>query len=241
MTYDVSRDSFSDVLAAAAAGASILSLSQWLSCAWRTVARASVGESVWQFPAGFGPVTGLLSPLNGETGFLSLEQARATPGCSCVEEFLRSEPDEDEEFLEHCGVPAAEYCPCHGVDQVNALSPGQFLAQAATAWLWDANSPELMPSRPEAHRPLLVGFAGHAFPGVPARFRNGQVEVDPGRDDLAEEREDSEGEPPWEGPMRPLGGSLDRIDLRPAGLAGHAFRYRHGRAWLENDACSPES
>lgn len=236
LTYEEAGDSFSDVLATAAAALSILSLAQWLRCAWQAAARASVGNLVWQVPAGYGPVRALPSTLSGGTGILSLEQARATPGCNCVEEFLRADPDEDEELLEHFGMPAAAYCPAHGIDQVNSLSAEQFLALATDPWLWDENSPEPMPARPDADRSLLVGFAGHAFPGVPARMRDGQVENDPRADGLAEERqerEDGEDEPDWDEPKRPLGGVLDRIDLRPAGLAGHAIRYRHGRVWLE--------
>jgi hypothetical protein len=233
-TYEeLEESSFSDMLAAVAMAASILALSQWLHCAWRAMARAVVGNVVWQVPSGAGPVADLLSPLEGEAGILSFKQTRAITGCSCVEEFLRSNPDEDEDFLEHYGVPATEYCAAHGIDQINSLTAEQFCSRAATPWFWDANSPEPVPAHPEANRSLLVGFAGHAFTGLPARIRNGQVEIVPGRDFLAEEREPGNEGLDEDQPQRPLGGVLDCIDLHPAGLGGHAVRYRHGRAWFE--------
>ncbi|GAA3696946.1 hypothetical protein GCM10023081_37390 [Arthrobacter ginkgonis] len=233
-TYEELGDSScSDVLAAAAMAASILALSQWLHCGWRAVARAAVGDVIWQVPSGGGPVSDLLSPLEGEAGMLPFKQARTTTGCSCVEEFLRSDPDEDEEFLEHDGVPAAQYCAAHGIDQISSLTAEQFSSRAATPWFWDANSPEPVPAQPDADRSVLVGFAGHAFTGLPARFKSGLVEVDRGRGFLAEEREAGDEGLDEDRPQRPLGGVIDFIDLRPAGLAGHAIRYRHGRAWFD--------
>ena len=54
LTYEEVGDSFSDVLATAAAAVSILALAQWLRCAWQAAARASVGNLVWQDWSEFG-------------------------------------------------------------------------------------------------------------------------------------------------------------------------------------------
>lgn len=89
-----------------------------------------------------------------------------------------------------------------------------------------------------------MGFAGHAHLGFPACFKNGHVELDPVGNFLVEEetsadREDEDMD--WEVPRRPTKGVLDRIDLRPAGLAGDAVRYRHGRAWFDGDSADISS
>lgn len=236
--------SVSDVLATGAAAASILAIGQWVRCAWRAIARTAVGQVIWQVPGGPGPVWGLSSPREGQAGMVAFEQARSTPKCSCIEDWRRADPDADNESMEDYGVPAAEYCPVHGIDQINALSPEQFTARAAEPWLRDPDSPDPIPTRPEANRPLLVGFAGHAHLGCPARLKNGQVELDPVGSFLLEEETSADNEAEdtdWDTPRRPTKGVLDRIDLRPAGLAGDAVRYRHGRAWFDSDTTDDSS
>lgn len=236
--------SVSDVLATGAAAAAILAIGQWVRCAWRAIARTAVGQVIWQVPVGPGPVWGLSSPREGQAGMLAFEQARSIPGCSCIEDWRRADPDADNESMEDYGVPAAEYCPVHGIDQINALSPEQFTARAAEPWLWDPDAMDPSPTRPAENRPLLVGFAGHAHLGFPARFKNEQVDLDPVGSFLLEEetsadREDQDTD--WDAPRRPTKGVLDRIDLRPAGLAGDAVRYRHGRAWFNSDTADKSS
>ncbi|GAA1121773.1 hypothetical protein GCM10009670_10300 [Citricoccus alkalitolerans] len=141
--------SVSDVLATGAAAAAILSIGQWVRCAWRVIAHAVVGKVIWQVPAGPGPVWGLPSPREGQVGMLAFEEARSTPGCSCVEDWRRTDPDADKESMEDYGVPVAEYCPVHGIDQINALSPEHFPARAAEPWLWDPDSRDPSPTRGE--------------------------------------------------------------------------------------------
>ncbi|QCU79145.1 hypothetical protein E7744_14155 [Citricoccus sp. SGAir0253] len=236
--------SFSDVLATGAVAAAILALGQWLHWAWRAVSRAVVGPVIWQVPTGPGPVMDLPSPGEGRAGRLSWRQARTVPGCSCIEDWRRAEPDEDEESMEGCGVPAAEYCPRHGIDQVNALSPEQFRSRVAESWLWDPESPEPDPNAPGVVRSLLVGFAGHAHLGFPGRLTNGHVRVDPVTALFPEERTSSDREDEdleGDSPRRPTHGVLDRIDLRPAGLYGEAVRYRHGRAWFDGEGAADPS
>ncbi|MFC5130398.1 hypothetical protein [Paeniglutamicibacter kerguelensis] len=233
-TYEeLEGGSFSDYLATAAAILSILAIIQWVRCGWRAIARTVVGNLLWQVSPGLGPVEGLLSPKEHDAGMLPFAHAQATPGCTCIEEFFRSDPSEDEEFLEGDGVLAAAYCPAHGIDQVNSLTPEQFRSKAITTWFWDENSAEPISENLEADRCLLIGFAGHSFTGLPAQFKNGQAETNPGPGELADERVPGTGAWSWEPPKPPLGGILDRIDLRPVGLGGQAIRYSHGRAWFE--------
>ncbi|MFJ6418652.1 hypothetical protein [Paeniglutamicibacter sp. NPDC091659] len=223
----------SDYLTTAAAGMSILALIQWLRCGWRGMARRHVGNSVWHVPVGNGPVQGLWSQHSRDLGTVPFGEAQSLPTCICIEEYLRSDPDEDEDFYETFGVSASNYCPVHGLDQINSLAPEEFRSNATNTWLWDEDSPEPSSAPAEANRSLLIGYAGHAFTGLPARFENGWVECDPYLDYLAPEREPGFEEPHWERPLPPPSGVLDRIDLVPAGLGGYAIRYRHGRAWFE--------
>lgn len=232
-TYaEIGETSFSDFLATAALFATILAFIQWTRRGWRGFARHFVGHLIWLVPRVPGPIQGLASAIEGAAGVLPFNEAHATPGCTCIEEHLRSQALDDEDDPKVVGVPASDYCQAHGIDQVNALTPEQFRSHAATTWLWDEDSPEPASLRPESDRALLIGLAGHAFTGLPARSANGRAEIEAGRGWLVDER--TPGTEEWypEHPRPPLGGELDRIDLAPAGLDGQAIRYRHGRAWF---------
>lgn len=232
-TYQELEDlTLPDYLATAAATVSILALVQWHRCGWRFLARRRVGSIVWHVPIVGGPVQGLWASFSDEAGMVPFSQADSTPSCTCIEEFLRANPDEGDLYGD-IGVLASAYCLVHGVEQINSLSVEQFRSQATNTWLWDEGSLLPMTPQPEADRTLLIGYAGNAFTGLSARFTNGQAEIRPAADYLVEERESHTNESQWERSLPPLGGVLDRIDLAPAGLGGQATRYRHGRAWFE--------
>ena len=75
--------------------------------------------------------------------------------------------------------------------------------------------------------------AGRSFTGFPGHFRDGVADVDPVWVEPLEEREPGDNDCDAEHRTAPSAGVLDRIDLRLASIAGHAIRYRHGRAWFE--------
>lgn len=225
----------SDFFAAAAVSVSMLAIIQWVRWAWRVASRLLVGTFIWRVPKDLGPVRGLRFRLEGETGRLPLDVARTEVGCTCIEEYLRSDPDEaeDAESLDRFDIPASCYCAVHGIDQINALTPEQFRSNATAMWFWDEDSIGPVDNRPDADRGLLLGYAGHAFTGLPVHVANGVAEVSPFRDDLADERDSAFTETNWDRPQPPLGGVIDRIDLQPVGLRGEAIRYSHGRPWFE--------
>lgn len=83
---------------------------------------------------------------------------------------------------------------------------------------------------------VLVGFAGHAFTGIPARRTHDAAEAASRFMETASEALKDEEDEDWDdsdilspGPE----GALDRIHLSPAGIAGTAIRCRHGRAWYQ--------
>ncbi|MGL3807167.1 hypothetical protein ACSYDW_13815 [Paeniglutamicibacter sp. R2-26] len=232
-TYQELDDlALSDYLGTPAATMSVLALAQWHRCGWTFLACRCVGTLVWHVPVVGGPVQGLWSSLSEDAGTVPLGQANSLPSCTCIEEYLRADPDE-EDLYGDIGVLASAYCPVHGIDQINSLTAEQFRSLATTSWLWDEDSLVPVSTQADADRTLLIGYAGNAFTGLPARFINGMAEIHVGSDHLAEERELQTNESQWERPLPPLGGVLDRIDLRPAGLGGRAIRYQHGRAWFE--------
>ncbi|MBV1777735.1 hypothetical protein KRR55_01265 [Paeniglutamicibacter sp. ABSL32-1] len=232
-TYQELEDlALPDCLGTAAATVSILALVQWHRCGWRFLARRRIGTVVWHVPIVAGPVQGLWASLSEDAGTVPFNRASSVPSCSCIEESLRANPDEADLYGD-IGVLASAYCPVHGIDRINSLSVEQFRSEATNTWLWDEESLLPMSTQAESDRTLLIGYAGNAFTGLPARFTNGMAEIYPGADDLVEERESHTNESEWERPLRPLGGVLDRIDLAPAGLGGHAVRYLHGRAWFD--------
>jgi hypothetical protein len=232
-TYQELEDlALPDYLGTAAATVSVLALVQWHRCGWRVLARRRVGNLVWHVPIASGPVQGLWASLSEDAGTVSFSHASSMPSCTCIEEFLRANPDEGDLYGD-IGVLASAYCPVHGIEQINSITPEQFRSDATNTWLWDEDSLLPMSTQEEADRTLLIGYAGNAFTGLPARFTNGMAEIHPNADYLVEERESHTNESQWERSLPPLGGVVDRIDLRPAGLGGHAIRYQHGRAWFD--------
>ncbi|MNW30272.1 hypothetical protein D3C74_71540 [compost metagenome] len=232
-TYQELEDlTLSDYLGTAAATVSILALAQWHRCGWTFLARKLVGNIVWHVPIVGGPVQGLRSSLSEDAGMVPFVQARSLPSCTCIDEFIRANPDEID-LHGNISISASAYCPDHGIEQINSLTSEQLRSNAADTWLWDEDSLLPMSTQAEADRTLLIGYAGKTYTGLPARFANGTAEIQLDAGFLIEERNPNTNESQWERPLPPLGGVLDRIDLAPAGLKGFAIRYRHGRAWFE--------
>lgn len=232
-TYQELDDlALSDYLGTAAATVSILALAQWHRYGWRFLARRRVGNMVWHVPIVGGPVQGLWSSLSEDAGMVPFDHVRSLPSCTCIDEFMRANPDERDLYGD-IGITASAYCPVHGIEQINSLTSEQFRSNATDTWIWDEDSLLPMSTQAEADRTLLIGYAGKAFIGLPARFANGTAEIQPDTGFLVEERDPHTDESQWERPLPPLGGVVDRIDLTPAGLKGFAIRYRHGRAWFE--------
>ncbi|MFP3462985.1 hypothetical protein R5O87_19300 [Arthrobacter globiformis] len=232
-TYEeMGQESSSGMFAAAAAAFSILAVAVLASLSWQVFAMSRAGRSrVWEIPAG----VELAPPWPFEdkaTGLVSVQETTSA-GCICLPEFRRSFPDADSHFLDEEGVYASDYCPGHGIDRINEFSAHEFAARAGTSWLWDERSDAPERARPDARRLLLYGYAGRAFTGIPVRERAGLIDASFPWVGPAHEAEAADAVPGWDSAQRPASGVLDVIDLRPAGYAGSAFRYRHGRAWFE--------
>jgi hypothetical protein len=232
-TYEeLGEESSSGVFAAAATAASIMTVAEGVKQAWRLFAMGRVGRRmVWEIPSGVGTVSWWPYARNN-AGQVPMDVAEA-PGCNCLAEFRRSFPDSEDDLMEGEGIPASDYCPLHGIDRINELTPGEFTARAEETWLWDAGSglPEYVD--PDARRQLLYGFAGHTFAGIPVRQIRGRIDADFPEVPPARETDPADYGPWWAKPRRPEAGVQDIIDLRSAGYTGPAFRYRHGRAWFE--------
>lgn len=221
-----------DFLGFVAATASVLAFIQWHRCGWRFLARRRVGTVVWHVPIDGGPVQGLWSSYSEDAGTVPFDHAASLPACTCISEFIRANPY-DTDLYGDIGVSASAYCPLHGIDRINSFTAEEFRSRAANLWLWDEDSLLPMSTRAEADRTLLIGYAGNFFTGLPAKFTHGMAEIHLYVDHPVEEREARTNDSQWESSLPPVGGVLDRVDLAPAGLAGQAIRYRHGRAWLE--------
>lgn len=221
-----------DFLGFAAATASVLAFIQWHRYGWRLLARRLIGNAVWHVPIDGGPVQGLWSSYSEDAGTVPFDHASSLPACTCIDEFIRANPNETDLYGD-IGVSASAYCPLHGIDKINSLTFEEFRSRAGDLWLWDEDSLLPRSTRAEADRTLLIGYAGNSFTGLPARFTNDMAEIHSGMDYLVDEREARDNDSQWKRALPPGGGVLDRIDLAPAGLAGQAIRYRHGRAWLE--------
>lgn len=202
----------------------ILGVSQWIRVAWILISRLLIPPRVWMVPAGGGPVEFYLWQTT--TGIVDHATAARTPGCICEED--------EEDWVGDLGIMASAYCPAHGIDRVNGLSPDEFSALAEEPWLWDAYSQEpVLPSSRSLGRPL-VRFSGHAFTGLFARIE--------GRDclrwgDLDAARESDSGSGPRESAeigesatWPSSSGVLDVIHLQTPRIQGFAVRYRHDRA-----------
>lgn len=232
-TYEeLGEASSSSFFAAAGTAASVVAIAEAVSQVWRTYAYGRVGRSlVWEIPSGRG-VASWWPYARNDAGQVPMEAAEA-PGCNCLAEFRRAFPDGENDLMWNEGVPAADYCPIHGLDRINELTPTEFTALAEETWLWDAGSDLPEPADPDARRLLLYGLAGHTFAGIPVRKHGGRIDADfPGVTPVREADPAIFG-PWWDKPLRPEAGAQDIIDLRPAGYTRSAFRYRHGRAWFE--------
>ena len=229
---ELDSPALSDYLGTAAATMSILALAQWHRYAWRILAHRRVGSKVWHVPIAGGPVQRLWSSIPEDAGTVPFDDVHSLQSCSCIAEFMHARTDE-RDYRGGTDIAASAYCPVHGIEQINSLTPDQFRSNATDSWLWDEDSLQPMSVQDEADRMLLIGYAGKTFTGLPARFANGAAETQPNEGLLVEERDPNMDEAQWAHPLPPLGGVVDRIDLTPAGLGGFAIRYRHGRAWFE--------
>lgn len=202
----------------------VLALSQWVRVVWSLISRTVVPPRVWLVPAGAGPVEFFLG--HSSTGFVDHGTAARTPGCTCAED--------EEDWISDLGVEASVYCPLHGVDVVNGLSPAQFSELAEEPWLWDLYSSDPVPLSSRAVGTPLVRFSGHGFTGLRARWVDrdrvslGALSVaderHPGssRSDMTEDGTTAD----WPSPH----GVLDVIQLQTPSIQGFAVRYRHDRA-----------
>lgn len=228
------EDSYVPWLAPLAVIATWLLAQQAFSLWWRHRAHRLAGGAAWEVPARGGPVW--VGPDRDLfAGHITRTEAE-TAGCHCIGEGTRRNLIGRSEADEH-SVPADDYCPVHGIDALNALSHESLKSLAGSAWVWDADSPmpRTGPASP-AIGMVLVGFAGHAFTGIPARRAHDAAEAASRYMETASEALKDEEDEDWDdsdilspGPE----GALDRIHLSPAGIAGTAIRCRHGRAWYQ--------
>lgn len=236
LTYqELQEESISDFFAAGALAASFLAVALWGGFLWRIFSRTYCGNNLWKIIPGTGPIE-MFPSMQQTTDKPGLSATVLTaPGCICVNEFQRSDPDEasDEEWVAEFGIEPSDYCALHGIDLINALDHDQFRLRAASVWFWDEGSG--LPARDarDLELGLLLGFSGHGFTGLPVVMEEEGAGVLPGWDELVSERGNDEHIEYGPAPLRPTGGVLDTIDLRPSGYDGHAVRYKHGRAWFE--------
>lgn len=238
-TYqEMDQDLFSPWITAGAAIASILAAASWIRRCWTSFARARVGRHlVWDIPFSGGPIRTWPMAEPYGSGLLR-EDESLSPGCICKTEAHRSEfemdEDEvDEDEMDFFHIPPSPYCPLHGVDRINSLTPEEFRALARRGWLWDGGSamPESLAWDPG--RAMIADFAGHGFTGVALMPEDGYFDAPTPASELELEASPHDPVPSWRSPQRPSTGELDRIDLRPAGFQGFAIRYRHGPAWYD--------
>lgn len=232
-TYqELGEESLSNLLAGAGGGASIIAIATWIAYGWTVFARSVVDPRlIWEVPSTGGPV-GVPPSIPYGPGLIPVKETRSGP-CICLAELMRALPELDEEIIDAEGVYPSDYCPVHGIDRINGLSPEEFRTRAHHPWLWAEDSDVPGPLNAGSDHSLLISFAGHAFTGVPALPQDGKVDTWAPRGELAHEISRHGAFPDLEKPQRPSAGVLDHIDLRPAGFEGHAVRYRHGRAWYE--------
>ncbi|MGG5753516.1 hypothetical protein ACQ3I4_12955 [Zafaria sp. Z1313] len=225
---ELGETTFSDVALAVGLGAGLLAVIWWAGCLARQVVVGGATGMVCQLPfAPGGPV--VLDP-SRETGMVPCEGG---PDCSCAAELERW-PDDAELFDEL--VPAAPYCPEHGIDVVNALRPDAFRRIAEQPWLWDGEATPPVPRDAGGTGPYVFAFAGELFAGIPVARTPSGVEAVTASTEEAEFLGEDEYRDRVPAVLRPQDGVLDRIDLRPAGFDGWAVRYRHGRAWFEQES-----
>ncbi|QRQ79399.1 hypothetical protein [Glutamicibacter protophormiae] len=229
---ELEQASESDLWAAPALLAAALSVVLLLRVALRCCARGLVGRYAWHLPFGAGPVE--LSWLDGERAGGQINTARDTTEyrCICVAELVQMFPEDEQDIRSSSEVSASNHCPIHGIDAINLLEPRDFASLAGSLWLWDELSPLPHVDSASSGSPLLIGYCGGAFPGYPGTSSTtGTVEIlDDAESAVEVGRNEEEGTPyPASAPSV---GVVDKIDLRPFGIKGHAVRFRHARAWF---------
>jgi hypothetical protein len=242
---ELDYSSLSDVIGTGAAALTLAAIVLWCDVLWVDRSRKAVGgDLVWDVPVDMGPITAFPA----SSWFVhpgSLGRSEDGPGCICREEHLRAEPEDDELPPEEQDVLYSHYCPLHGIDRVNNLSPEEFRMFLDRRWLWDFRSPRPAKISDEPARALVLGFIGRAFPGVPLAAEGSQADTITPEADFAQERFTAgsgghaypvvEYFPSWSRGLSPRHGEIDRIDLQPAGYKGFAIRYRHDRSWYSED------
>lgn len=235
---ELDEEPFSVFLAAAATALGMVTVAETVQFLWRIFASRAVGRHlVWEVPH----VRGASAPFtaHGIRCIVPVEEA-LEEGCVCRSEWKRADPEGEYELLDGDDVPASDYCPNHGIDLINSLSHLAFNDLAESSWLWDEQSPLPYPTDPDAKRSLLFGFAGQPFPGIILRDKGRTVDaafpdtepIEMTHPVLATKEEYRH---QWSEALRPAAGAIDQIALLPAGYSGRAFRYKHGRAWVELD------
>ncbi|GGL81596.1 hypothetical protein JOF39_001766 [Glutamicibacter protophormiae] len=112
------------------------------------------------------------------------------------------------------------------------MTPEEFRRAAGSSWLWDPQSTVPLCSDDPGEIPVVVGFSGAAYTGYYGTATSqGTVEF-PETPDRAVERGQGEASGEPQPATAPSVGVVDRVDLRPAGVKGHAVRFRHARAWF---------
>jgi hypothetical protein len=238
------EEPFSVFLAAAATALAILTMAEAVQFLWRHFASQAVGtDLIWEVPH----IRGASSPFtaHGIRCLVPAEEA-LEEGCICRSEWKRADPEGDYELLDKDDVPASNYCPNHGIDRINSLSHAAFYDLAEASWLWDEQSPLPYPIDPDTKRTLLFGFAGQPFPGIVLHEKGRTAdasfpETEPIEmtDSVLTTKEEYRHQ--WSEALRPAAGTIDEIALLPAGYSGCAFRYKHGRAWMQPEELDPNN
>ena len=229
---DPGRSWWSDFLASAAVLASAMGCYLLLRFALGGVARSLTGVHAWQLPAGPGPVADLSPESDIEAGMIDVGRDTAEARCICLTELLQVFPDDALDIRSSPEVSANNHCPIHGIDALNAMTPEEFRRAASSTWLWDPLSKVPFSCDDPGAIPVVVGFSGAAYTGYYGTATSqGTIEF-PETPDRAVERGQGEKSNEPEPAAAPSVGAVDRVDLRPAGISGHAVRYRHARAWF---------
>lgn len=197
------------------------------------LARGLVGRYAWRLPTGPGPVELVWDEDEPSGGQINIERDTSEYRCICVAELVQMFPEDAAEIRESTDVSASNHCPIHGIDAINLLSPRDFASLAGSLWLWDELSGLPQSGGFTCSSPLVIGYCGSAFTGYPGTATTrGTVDIVDYADCALEV---GRGDGEFAGPRpasAPSVGVVDKIDLRPFGIAGHAVRFKHARAWF---------
>ncbi|MFJ6417206.1 hypothetical protein [Paeniglutamicibacter sp. NPDC091659] len=202
--------------------------------AWSMYRTTSIGSVLWILPTVDGGPLSVAGKDWLDTGALS-EDEQKRGDCSCGQHSKLVELELGSDYSDEASVDL--HCPVHGVDVVNAMGTAEFAAAARTKpWVW--NELSSLPITAMGRQIGVLGYAGRGLPGRAGLVAGKEfVAIEGWRSEPEEsyfgghkvEALRQSGSEPETMPNRvPMAGRIDELDLRPFGIDGHAWRYKHG-------------